>query len=133
MKVSGKVLGCKLRHHLHGELKWRYCSPGNQHAGNPLLSRSAADRETLSLEFDHLIAGCPVTSIADSPNSDKAERTALMSAYMLLAAPVINIGLSGLNSTGPVGFTTRWAAMQYFGSNWAATDLANGILGPEQD
>lgn len=62
-KVSGKVLGYRLRHHLHGELKWRYYSPGNQDAGNPMLSRSAADRKALSLEFAQLIAGCPITII----------------------------------------------------------------------
>ena len=63
-KVSNKVLGFRLRHHLHGELKWRFFSPGNRDDENPMLSRSAADRKLLSLEFAHLIAGCPITIIA---------------------------------------------------------------------
>jgi hypothetical protein len=62
--VARKVLGYKLRHHLRGELKWRYFSPDNQDAHNPMLVRSAADRKLLSMEFAHLIAGCPLTIIA---------------------------------------------------------------------
>lgn len=62
--IANKVRGYCLRHRLRGELKWRYFSPHNSSAENPMLGRSAAERKALSLEFAGLVADCPVTIIA---------------------------------------------------------------------
>lgn len=50
-------------------------------------------------------------------------------AYLMLVAPAINIGLSGLDSKGPAGWAARWAIMQMVNSYTAwgyAADLVAG-------
>lgn len=63
-ELYNKVLGFRLRHHLRGELKWRFYSPHNNSADNPMLHMSPAERKALSQEFARLIADAPVTVIA---------------------------------------------------------------------
>ena len=63
-KVSDRVMGFKIRNKLRGELKWRYFSPHNSSATNPMLDRPAEERKNLSLEFAHLVAGLQVSLLA---------------------------------------------------------------------
>jgi len=49
---------------IKGELKWRYFSPHNSSAENPMLGKSAEERKTLSTRFARIIAKSGVTIIA---------------------------------------------------------------------
>lgn len=62
--VHDKVLGFRLRHHLRGELKWRFFAPHNSSPDNPMLHLSPPERRELSAEFSGLISDSPVTIIA---------------------------------------------------------------------
>ncbi len=63
-EIAKVVRGYCTRHGLKGELKWRYFSPHNSYADNPLLGKSAEERKALSLEMAAMIANSPVTIIA---------------------------------------------------------------------
>lgn len=63
-EIARVVRGYCTRHGLKGELKWRYFSPHNSSADNPLLGKSAEERKALSLEMAAMIANSPVTIIA---------------------------------------------------------------------
>jgi hypothetical protein len=62
--VAQVVRGFCTRHKLRGELKWRYFSPHNSSAENPMLGKSAEERKVLSLELAGIIAKSPLTIIA---------------------------------------------------------------------
>lgn len=62
--IANKVRGFRTRHKLFGELKWRFFSPHNSSAENPMLGKSGEERKALSLEFAHLIADTSATIIA---------------------------------------------------------------------
>lgn len=62
--IADDVRGFMIRHQLRGELKWRFFSPHNSSAENPMLGRSAEQRKALSIEFAHIIAKSPLTIIA---------------------------------------------------------------------
>lgn len=62
--IANAVRGFLTRHKLRGELKWRYFSPHNSSAENPMLGKNAEERKKLSLEFAEIIAGSPITIIA---------------------------------------------------------------------
>lgn len=62
--IANKVRGFCTRHRLRGELKWRYFSPHNSSADNPMLGKSAEERKALSREFAALISKSPLTIIA---------------------------------------------------------------------
>lgn len=62
--IANKVRGFCTTNQLRGELKWRYFSPHNSSAENPLLGKSAEQRKALSLGFAKVIASCPLTIIA---------------------------------------------------------------------
>lgn len=63
-EIAKKLLGFCLRHNIRGELKWRYFSPHNATAENPLLGSDAATRKRLSLELAHLILASELTVVA---------------------------------------------------------------------
>ena len=62
--VAKVVRGYCTRNQLKGELKWRYFSPHNASADNPMLERRPEERKALSIEMAKLIAKCPLTVIA---------------------------------------------------------------------
>ncbi|MGO4439881.1 DUF3800 domain-containing protein [Rhizobium sp. RAF56] len=62
--VAKIIRGFSTRHRLKGELKWRYFSPHNSSADNPMLGRSAEERKALSVELAEIIAKSPLTVIA---------------------------------------------------------------------
>lgn len=62
--IARVVRGFSTRHKLRGELKWRYFSPHNSSAENPMLGKSAEERKALSLELAGIVAKSPLTIIA---------------------------------------------------------------------
>lgn len=54
----------KSREKILGELKWRYFAPENTDAANPLRSRCAIQRKSLSLGYASLIGTLPIQIIA---------------------------------------------------------------------
>jgi len=64
LDIANAVRGYSTRNRLRGELKWRYFSPHNSSAENPMLGRSAEERKALSLELAYIIRKQPVTIIA---------------------------------------------------------------------
>lgn len=62
--IADDVRGFCTSNGLRGELKWRYFSPHNSSAENPMLGKSAEERKSLSLTFAHVIAKSPLTIIA---------------------------------------------------------------------
>ncbi|OWJ76982.1 DUF3800 domain-containing protein [Haematobacter genomosp. 1] len=62
--IADHVRGFCTSHRLKGELKWRYFSPHNSSAENPMLGKSAEERKALSRSFAHVIAKSPMTIIA---------------------------------------------------------------------
>tara|TARA_B100002003_G_scaffold227027_1_gene234293 strand:- start:971 stop:1651 length:681 start_codon:yes stop_codon:yes gene_type:complete len=74
--VAGKINGFKIRRKIRGELKWRFFSPHNQAAENPLLGRDAAQRKALSLELAGIISQSKVTLIACVTDVEAAFRYA---------------------------------------------------------
>ena len=62
--IANDVRGFCTSNRLRGELKWRYFSPHNSSAENPMLGKSAGERKALSLEFARIIAKSKVTIIA---------------------------------------------------------------------
>lgn len=62
--LTKNIRGYCTRHRLKGELKWRYYSPHNSSADNPMLGKSAEERKALSLELAGIIAKSPLTVIA---------------------------------------------------------------------
>ncbi len=62
--VANDIQGFCTSNRLRGELKWRYFSPHNSTAENPMLGRSAEERKSLSLDFARIIAASPITIIA---------------------------------------------------------------------
>ena len=62
--IARVIRGFCTRHKLRGELKWRYFSPHNSSADNPMLGKSAEERKVLSLELAGIIAKSPLTIIA---------------------------------------------------------------------
>jgi hypothetical protein len=62
--IAKTIRGFCTRNKLRGELKWRYFSPHNSSADNPMLGKSAEQRKELSLEFAGIVAKSPLTIIA---------------------------------------------------------------------
>ncbi len=62
--IANDVQGLCTSNGLRGELKWRYFSPHNSSAENPMLGKSAEQRKKLSLAFARLIAKSKITIIA---------------------------------------------------------------------
>lgn len=62
--IANDVQGFCTANGLRGELKWRYFSPHNSSAENPMLGKSSEQRKKLSLDFARLIAKSPLTIIA---------------------------------------------------------------------
>ncbi|WP_166096704.1 DUF3800 domain-containing protein [Rhizobium flavescens] len=62
--ISNAVRGFCTRHKLFGELKWRFFSPHNSSAENPMLGKNVQERKALSLEFARLISDSPLTIIS---------------------------------------------------------------------
>ncbi|PTV93503.1 uncharacterized protein DUF3800 [Rhodobacter aestuarii] len=62
--IANDVRGFCTSNALRGELKWRYFSPHNSSAENPMLGKNAAERKALSQTFAHIIARSPLTIIA---------------------------------------------------------------------
>lgn len=63
-KIANDVRGFCTSNGLRGELKWRFFSPHNSSAENPMLGKSADERKELSRQFARLIGKSPVTIIA---------------------------------------------------------------------
>lgn len=62
--IANSVHGFCTSNGLQGELKWRYFSPHNSSADNPMLGKSAEQRKSLSLSFARLIARQDLTIVA---------------------------------------------------------------------
>lgn len=63
-KINDRIHGFKVNHKIVGELKWRFFSPHNMQAENPLREFEGADRIALSRKFAEIIAHSPITIIA---------------------------------------------------------------------
>lgn len=62
--LADDVQGFCTSNGIRGELKWRFFSPHNSSAENPMLTKSPSERKELSLSFARLIAKSPLTVIA---------------------------------------------------------------------
>lgn len=50
-KLRDLLLGLKIRRKIHGEIKWRYFSPGNNKPENPMRDRSQVERDEIRTEI----------------------------------------------------------------------------------
>jgi hypothetical protein len=55
--VRDRLQGVKTRHHVMGELKWRYFAPNNDDDENPLKGRPFAERDRIRTECLNIITG----------------------------------------------------------------------------
>lgn len=69
--VAHKLQGIKTRHHLRGELKWRYFAPGNDDADNPMRSLAHPQRCAIRIECLGIITAVKsirvIASVASVP------------------------------------------------------------------